>query len=334
VQTVRAICYPFITHLLAQAETCRELADRYIEEYAKPNKRSWWRDKETLERDVLPVIGRLKANKVTRADVKVILHGIVNRGAPVMANRTMEVIRRVLNWAIAEEIAQVEANPCLRMPPPGGRKTSRERALSDREVKTFWKKVDGAGITPTLKLALKFILVTAQRKGEVAGARWDEVNDRQFWTVPAGRSKNGLAHRVPLSDLAVRLLEEAWELAGKSVFVFPSSLGNRPISAGGLNNAVHRMREVFGIAAFTPHDLRRTAATQMASMGIPRLTISKVLNHVDEGVTSVYDRYAYDAEKRQALDDWASRLSAIAGIANCQGQQALRPDESERLFRQ
>jgi hypothetical protein len=113
------------------------LADRYIEEYAKPNKRSWWRDKEILERDVLPAIGRLKANKVTRADVKVILHGIVNRDAPVMANRTMEVIRRVLNWAIAEEIAQVEANPCLRMPPPGGRKTSRERAPSDREVKTF-----------------------------------------------------------------------------------------------------------------------------------------------------------------------------------------------------
>jgi integrase len=177
--------------------------------------------------------------------------------------------------------------------------------------------VDGAGITPTLKLALKFILVTAQRKGgEVAGARWDEVNDRRVRIIPAGRSKNGLAHRVPLSDLAMRLLSEAWELAGKSVFVFPSSLGNRPISAGGLNNVVHRMREVFGVAAFTPHDLRRTAATQMASMGIPRLTISKVLNHGDEGVTSVYDRYAYDAEKRQALDDWASRLSAIAGIAN------------------
>lgn len=155
-----------------RAETFRELADRYIEEYAKPNKRSWSRDKEILDRDVLPAIGRLKANKVTRAEVKDLLRAIVNRGAPVLANRTMEVVRRVFNWAIAEEVAQVTANPCVRMLPPGGKNTSRERALSNSEVRAFWEKLGDAGITPSLKLALRFILVTAQRKGEVANAQW------------------------------------------------------------------------------------------------------------------------------------------------------------------
>lgn len=116
--------------------------------------------------------------------------------------------------------------------------------------------------------------------------------------------------------MAKRLLDDARELAGKSAFLFPSPIGTRPIAAGALNNAVHRTREErFGISAFTPHDLRRTAATQMASIGIPRLTIGKVLNHVEEGVTSVYDRYAYDAEKRQALEAWAHRLADLVGIS-------------------
>jgi integrase len=248
-----------------------------------------------------------------------------------MANRTMEVIRRVFNWAIAEEIAQVKANPCLQMSPPGGRKTSRERALSESEVKAFWEKLHDAGITPSLKLALRFILVTAQRKGEVAGARWDEIDeDARVWTISAERSKNGLAHRVPLSDLAVRLLDNARELAGKSAFVFPSAIGTRPIAAGALNKAVHRTRERFGILAFTPHDLRRTAATQMASMGIPRLTIGKVLNHVEEGVTSVYDRYAYDAEKRQALEAWAQRLADLVGNSPIRGPAGEVEERSDR----
>ena len=302
-----------------KAETFAELAERYLEEYAKPNKRSWTRDKEILDRDVLPKIGRLRANKVTRADVRELLRGIVARGAPVMANRTFEVVRGVFNWAMREEVAGITVNPCTQMRPPGGEEASRERALSDAEIMAFWTRLDDTGTTPAIRLALRLILVTAQRKGEVACARWEEIDrDAAVWTIPGDRSKNGLAHRVPLSPLALSVLDEAKRLAGKSPFVFPSSMTNRAVAAGALNNAVHRSLKTLGVAAFTPHDLRRTAATQMASMGIPRLTVGKVLNHVEPGVTSIYDRYAYDLEKRQALDAWARRLAEIVGIAEPQ----------------
>lgn len=299
-----------------KVETFEQLAERYLEEHAKPNKRSWARDKEILDRDVLPKIGSLKANKVTRADVKALLRGIVARDAPVMANRTLEVVRSIFNWALREEVGAIVANPCAQMPPPGGEESSRERALSDAEVKAFWSRLDNAKITLGVSLALRLILVTAQRKGEVAGARWEEIDrDAAMWTIPAERSKNGLAHRVPLSALALLLLDKAKSLAGAGAYVFPSPLMNRPVTAGALNNAAFRSRATFGIPAFTPHDLRRTAATQMASMGVPRLTVGKVLNHIEAGVTSVYDRYAYDLEKRQALDTWAHRLSEIVGLA-------------------
>lgn len=299
-----------------KVETFEELAVRYIEEHAKPRKRSWARDKEILDRDVLPAIGRLKANGVTRADVKAILRGIVARGAPVMANRTFEVVRCVFNWAMREEVGAIIANPCAQMAPPGGEESSRERALSDAEVRAFWGRINDAKITRGVGLALRFILVTAQRKGEVAGARWEEIDhDAAVWTIPADRSKNGLAHRVPLSALALEFLAEAKPLADQSPFVFPSPRLNRPVTAGALNNAAFRSRTTFGVGAFTPHDLRRTAATQMASMGAPRLTVGKVLNHIEAGVTSVYDRYAYDIEKRKALDAWARRLTEIVGLA-------------------
>jgi len=297
-----------------KAETVAEVAERYIEDHARPKKRSWWRDKEILDRDVLPKIGRLKANAVARSDVRAILRGIVARGAPVAANRTLEVVRGMFNWAMREEIAGITVNPCAQMQPPSEEK-ERERALSDAEIAAFWSRLDATGITPAIRLALRFVLVTAQRKGEVAAAQWQDIDlDAAVWTIPADRSKNGLAHRVPLSPLAIGILAEAKKLAGRSRFVFASPVTGRAVGVATLGNALRRESKTFGIEAFTPHDLRRTAATQMASTGIPRLTIGKVLNHVEPGVTSVYDRHGYDLEKRQALDAWARRLSEIVGI--------------------
>jgi integrase len=328
-----------------KTETFAELAERYLAEHAKPNKKSWRRDEEILNRDVLPAIGRMKANKVGRADVRELLRAVVARGAPVLANRTLEVVRQTFNWALREEIGDIAVNPCLRMPRPGGDETSRERVLSDAEIALFWERLDGAGMSQGTKVALRLVLATGQRKGEVAAARWEEIDESaKVWTIPAERSKNGLAHRVPLSRLALSLFDEVRELAdvcrdrssgsvcrdpganpraigttdeahgargARTGFVFPSLVGVRPVAAGALNNALYRTRGCFGIGRFTPHDLRRTAATQMASMGISRLIIGKVLNHVEPGVTSIYDRHGYDVEKRAALDAWAGRLSAI-----------------------
>jgi integrase len=120
------------------------------------------------------------------------------------------------------------------------------------------------------------------------------------------------SHR-PLSPLAREILLTARSLSGDSPWVFSSYRTKRPITPAAVNHAVRLHRESLGIN-FVPHDLRRTAASHMTGMGIPRLVVSKVLNHVERGVTAVYDRHSYDWEKRQALEAWARRLQGLVRI--------------------
>ena len=166
-------------------------------------------------------------------------------------------------------------------------------------------------ITTSIRLALKFQLITAQRKGEILGARRDEIDlDQRIWTIPATRSKNGMPHRVPLSPLALAVLDQAGAGQGGE-WLFPSSRTGRPITDEAVNHAMLKNSNLLGTGDATPHDLRRTAASHMTSLGISRLVVSKILNHAEPGVTAVYDRHSYDSEKRAALAAWGARLEEI-----------------------
>lgn len=127
----------------------------------------------------------------------------------------------------------------------------------------------------------------------------------QIDIVPAQQTKNGLAHRVPLSPPALALLQAMQATSHGSPWVFPSPTRHQQ-PLGKLQTVAQRLVAVSGIA-FVPHDLRRTAASHMTSRGIPRFVVAKILNHVEPGVTKVYDRHSYDAEKHQALDAWGAR---------------------------
>ena len=112
--------------------------------------------------------------------------------------------------------------------------------------------------------------------------------------------------------LALKILKEAKELSKDSPFLFPSpSNENSHITEPAIDRAIRNNRELFDIDHFVPHDLRRTVASQITAMGIPRLTVSKILNHVESRVTAVYDRHSYDKEKQKALDKWSKRLEKI-----------------------
>jgi integrase len=154
-------------------------------------------------------------------------------------------------------------------------------------------------------------LLTAQRGGEVQGAAWSEIDlVGRWWTIPPERSKNGLAHRVPLSAPAVRILKSLKAEAKKdAIWVFPSTRKTGPHILHA-QKAIERVVERSGVE-FRGHDLRRTAASLMVGSGVPRLVVSKILNHVESGVTAVYDRHSYDAEKRSALDFWGRHVEAL-----------------------
>ena len=293
-----------------KAPTVATLAEEYLEKWAKPRKRSWREDARILEKDVLSEWGRRRAREITRRDVIRLLDGIVDRGAGIMANRTLAVIRKMFNFAVSRDIVTV--TPCLAVRAPAAEQ-HRDRVLTTDEVRALWLGLDGAQmIAEGTKLALKLQLVTAQRKAEIVGAAWEEIDltDR-WWTIPPEKAKNKMAHRVPLTPLALELLQAAKFLSGSSPWVFPSPRGNRHITPEAVDHALRRPGlEGLGFT-FVPHDLRRTAASHMTGMGISRLVVSKILNHVERGVTAVYDRHSYDQEKRQALEAWGSRLQAI-----------------------
>jgi integrase len=296
-----------------KAPTFKELADLYLELHAKPRKKSADRDESALKRDVLPVLGPHKAEAVTRRDVIALLDGIVARGAPIQANRTLALVRKVFNFGIGRDI--VQANPCYRVSAPGVEK-QRDRVLTEDEIKALLGKLSTANMADESKLALRFQLLTAQRCGEVLAVRWDEIDlSGGWWTIPATKAKNKLAHRVPLSMQARAVLVLARALNPDRQTVFPSPRKDAPMVETAVARAVLRNLEHFGAGTFSPHDLRRTAASHMTGMGISRLVVSKLLNHVERGVTAVYDRHSYDAEKREALASWGTFVESLPSAA-------------------
>ncbi len=219
-----------------------------------------------------------------------------------MANRTLALVRKIFNWGISQEI--VETNPCAMIEPPGI-ETPRDRVLNDDEIRTIWKTLDD--MPPLDGGRLKLMFLTAQRPGEIRQMRWQDI-DRDWWTIASEFSKNRLSHRVPLSPLAVEVLGALSHDEGAE-WVFPSARGVGPIS--GNQRALAALRAACKVD-FRAHDIRRTVATRLTGdLGINRLIVAKVLNHIERGITGIYDRHSYDAEKRRALKAWSQRLNEI-----------------------
>jgi integrase len=162
----------------------------------------------------------------------------------------------------------------------------------------------------------KMLLVTGQRRGEVSGMRWSEITD-DGWHIPAERSKNGNAHLVPLSSLAIEILADVPRIGGVHVF-----RAHRDVPLKGF----HTAKQGLGVESpdWRLHDLRRTFATHLRSIGIDRLVVSKLLNHTEGGVTHIYDRYAADPEKSAAMERWANRLREIISGAPADNVVQLR----------
>lgn len=301
------------------APTFEMVAKEYILRYAKgageePRKRTWKRDETMLEKEVIPYWGRKKIHEIRRKDVNDLLDRVVDQGKPIKANRLFAVIRKLFKWALGRDYIQV--SPCYGVEAPS-RENQRDRVLSEREIRLVWRSCDG--ITPVMSDVLRLLLLTAQRRGEVLSMRWEDIDlDTAWWTVPSTSSKNKLSHRVPLSARAIAILQRRHEETSDSPWVFPSPRRSTGKHIESIQKAVDELRGACGVD-FVVHDLRRTVASHMTSIGIPRLVVSKILNHVEAGITRVYDRHSYDAEKRKALDEWAGRLEVL--VASDRGKQ-------------
>lgn len=296
-----------LKHARREADTVDDFAKIYIEKHAQVKKKSWKVDQMRLNIDVVPKWRHKLMRDITRRDVDDLLDVIAKRPAPVVANRVRALLHKMFNFAIKKEV--VTTNPVTNTDRRD--EHSRDRVLTSEELRTFWAACKALPLE--MAAAFKLRLVTAQRGGEVFDMRWQDADlEGGWWTIPASGSKNKLAHRVPLSSVALDMLKEVRAKEDErlrrqkepkpSIYVFRNARGKRQQAEAAAT---------FAIADFKGHDLRRTAASMMASAGVNEWVIGKILNHKDKGVTKVYVRHSYDSEKRIALDAWVRVLTNI-----------------------
>jgi integrase len=287
------------------AGTFAELAERYVEQYAKKNNKSWQHTRDKLVRPhLLPRWGKLDAKSIARADVRALMARIE---APVLANQVKAAASAIFSWAVKQEI--VTANPCAGV--DGNETQSRERVLSDSELPQFWAAFDSAGLVRSS--ALKVILLTGQRPGEVAHMRREHIKDG-WWEMPGKPvkvlgwpgTKNGASHRVWLPKAALAIIADVGE--GDAGFVFG---GRRPV--GELDVWMRAICADLRVnEKVTPHDLRRTHGTTITGLGFGKDAMNRIQNHLEGGIASVYDRHEYADENKKIMEAVAAHVTRLA----------------------
>lgn len=310
----------------ARRDNFAAVVEDFIEKYAKPRNRRWAETARTFKVNVTPAWGKRPIASITRRDVIDLLEKIDKERGPYMSNRTLAAIRRLFAWAVERDV--IDASPAANVKPVG-KEVSRDRVLKDDELRAFWKATD-ADDYPWHPF-LRTLLLTAQRRSEVAMMRWQDVDlggYKPLWSIPREFVKADRAHDVPLAPEVVAILKDLPRHQGAHVFT--TGDGTAPISGFTLpkrrldKKMVEIMREAAEEAGDDPetvelprwtlHDLRRTAASGMAQIGFPPHVVGAVLNHSPggtHGITAIYVRFRYDDERRQALAAWARRLEQI-----------------------
>ena len=270
--------------------------------------------KRLVDKDVLPTWKKIKVSEIRRRDAVLLLEKVRER-APITANRLQGVLVRMFYFASEQGIIDVSPLAGMRR----GKENSRERVLNDEEIKSLWTCLDlertDIDIYRLTKLALKTILLTGQRPGEVSGMKWAQI-ENGWWIIPKEERKNNIENRVPILPIMANIIETAKIYSSDSKFVFRSSHNKKmPVTVGALANAIRRHRAEIKISEqFTPHDLRRTLRTRLADLEISDVVAELVLGHKLQGIMAVYNRHPYAEEKKQALAAWEKRLSDITGI--------------------
>jgi integrase len=268
-----------------------------------------------LRRHVLPRWRNQPASSISRRDVLDLLDRIVEGGAPIVANRTLAATRKMFNWAVSRDI--LPFSPCTGVKAPSEER-SRDRTLSDSELRDVWKAVDQMG--GPYAASVKLLLLTGQRRDEVAGMRWTETDidicapfgQPCTWIIPKERTKNEQTHDVPLSRACLDILRNIPRIAG-SDFVLTTT-GEGPINGFSKNKRQLNSLLPADMPAWRLHDLRRSVASGMARLGINLPVIEKVLNHTSGsfgGIVGVYQRHDFAAEKRAALEAWGRHVEAL-----------------------
>jgi integrase len=294
-----------------------ETVDMFVRTYcSQHNRKSTQRETERLlKARFVSRWGARDLREIGKADVLKIIDATLQDGAPSAANHALATVRLFFNWCCDRGL--VEINPCDRLKAPA-KKVARDRVLSDGELAKIWAAACTIGY-PFGTIA-QLLLLTAQRRNEVTSMRWTDLDfEAALWSIPATLTKNGAPHVVPLVPEVLHILKRVPRI--DSDMLFPSRAGEGR-SFSGFSKAKERLAALSAVDEFTLHDLRRTVATRLASLGAAPHVIERLLNHVTGilgGVAGVYNRFKYHDEVRAALVQWTSHMRQLAGPGFCGG---------------
>jgi integrase len=294
-------------------DTVADVIALFIERYQKPRNRAWREVERILTRELAPWRDR-PIQTITRRDVIELLDRIADR-APYMANRTLAHTRKLFAWAMERDI--VDASPVAAVKAPA-RETSRDRVLEPAELAAVWRAAETLGwpFGPIVQL----LIVTAQRIGEVATLRWQDIDlERAEWRLPREAVKTDRRHTVPLSPLALEIITSLPRIGDG--LVFPANRVGSANPVSGFSKTKCRLDQLSGVTGWRYHDIRRSVATGLQRLGVRLEVTEAVLNHVSgsrAGIVAVYQRHYYGPEKRAALDAWSREVARSLGRSDGQ----------------
>jgi integrase len=279
------------------------IAYEYIEQWFKAQGKNPTEACRMLRADVLPKWWWRDARTITSREVIELLDVVVKRGAPVMANKLAQTLGHVFRFAIHRSV--LANSPVQLLYKPGGKTRRGKRVLSEDELRFFVTHLPAICRNGKRAHVLMILLLTMQRRGELASAEWTEFNFiRKRWKIPATHTKSRREHAVPLTDWAIAELKSLQAYAGGSRFVLPGKDPNRPANPKLITRGVQRLLPRFlahQIEPFRPHDLRRTGRTTLGRLGVTPFVAERVINHSKDVLEETYDLWDYFEEKRDAL---------------------------------
>lgn len=294
--------------------TVEQLVTEWYSGYIEKHRAHPQQIKQIIDADIIPLLGDKKLAKLKTKEITLALDKIVNRGSPIHANKVLAALKQAFNYG--ESRGDMLSNPAanIRARDIGGLEKARERYLTQEEIKELWHFLDSDKnhISVQIKNSLKIILLTGVRGGELRVAKWSEFDfDKSLWTIPAVNTKTGTILRVHLTPFMKTLLLEL-KKNNSSEYVISGLNGLYCLSDKAIPKAVNRIQERLNIPQWTPHDLRRTFATQLGeTLNIDPVVIEKCLGHKMPKIMATYNKNEMLLQRKEALEKWADFVDKL-----------------------
>ena len=293
--------------------TVEKLVSNWYINYIERHRKQPLQIKQHIEADIIPLLGNCLTETLETREISQALDKIVKRGSPVHANKVLSTLKQAFNYAVNRGELKLNPASSIRGRDIGGIEKPRERYLTIDEIKILWLFLDGNDNKISMQIinAIKILLLTGVRTGELWNAKWTEFDfENNLWSIPAENTKTNLIMHVHLTKKVISLLQELQECS-ISEFVLSGADGIKQLSDRALPKAIKRIQERVGIPQWTAHDLRRTFATQLGQiLQIDPVVIEKCLGHKMPKIMATYNKNEMLPQRRDALEQWEKLIES------------------------